>query len=148
MKSVMHRAAIAGALGLAAAGSVSASVSLPPVQNTGQVAYLSGGIGQDEAAALQAESRRWPLTLEFAVANKHRSEFAADVAVSVRDAKGREVLNTTSDGPFLLAKLKPGSYTVEASLAGKTMQRRIVVSAQHPNRVLLLWPSTVDRGIS
>ena len=38
-----------------------------------------GGIGQDESTAIEKACRQWPLTLEFAIRDKHHADFVADV---------------------------------------------------------------------
>jgi hypothetical protein len=121
-----------------------AATSLPLVQRSGAVEYLSGGIGVDESTAIESASRRWPLTLEFAIKDRQRADFAADVAVKVRDAKGHAVLDTTAGGPFLLAKLVPGAYTVDATLAGKTLHAKVNVQSGQPAKSVLVWPAGTD----
>lgn len=122
-----------------------AAMALPEAHRSGQVEFMSGGIGHDEAQAMQAEARHWPVTLEFAVNDRPRAEFAADVAVTVRDARGHTALATTGSGPFLLMKLAPGNYKVDATLRGQTLHRELRVQAGHPVQALLLWPQGLDR---
>ena len=73
----------------------------------------------------RTDSKQWPRTREFAINDKQRSDFAGDVAVKVHGAKGHAVLDTTAGGPVLLAKLPPGRYAVDATLAGKTLHARV-----------------------
>jgi hypothetical protein len=52
MTGIGARLAAAALLGCAAAGSLSAQDSaLPPVQHSGDISYLSGGVGKDESEA-------------------------------------------------------------------------------------------------
>ena len=109
MKASIRQAAAVAALGVALFGMASAQAAgAPPMHKVDGIWTISGGIGDGEAAAIQSEARHWPLTLEFAIKDKARSDYAADVNVNVRDAQGRTVLQTTSGGPFLLARLNPG----------------------------------------
>ena len=126
-------------LALAAAGAAAAQSALPPVQTAGGVEILSGGVGSDQAKAIEAEGRQWPLTLEFAVAGKLRADHAANVQVSVRTANG-QILQTTSQGPFLLLRLPPGQYDVSAQLDGKTLNQRITVAQGKPSKASFTWP--------
>jgi type IV secretory pathway TrbL component len=88
MKTPTRKAAPAALLGalLASGALAQASIPLPPVHTSGSVEYLSGGIGADESAAIRNASGQWPLTLEFAIKDRQRADFAADVKVRVLDA--------------------------------------------------------------
>ena len=126
--------------------SITRIVSLPPVQKSGAVEYLSGGIGLDESTAIKSASRQGPLSLVFSVQAAGKAEFASDVKLTIRDAKGAPVLETTASGPFLLAKLPPGSYSLRATLAGKLLERKVQVKAGSSVRVELVWPAGTNQG--
>jgi hypothetical protein len=149
MRNLIHKAAIATTLGtLIATGFAQAATALPPVHKSGDVEYLSGGIGRDESAAIEHASKGWPLTLEFAVKEKRRDEFAAGVRTIVRDAKGHAVLQTDSEGPFLLAGLEPGQYAIDATLAGKTLHEKVDVKRGQPAKAVFVWPAGTNEGRS
>lgn len=114
---------------------------LPPEQTQGAVTYVSGGIGQDEAQAFEAAAAQYPLALEFAIKHTPRAEYTADVHVVVTDAQGTRVLDTNSDGPFLLAKLPAGRYTVTAERHQQTLTRTVHVATHKPTHVMFLWPA-------
>ena len=123
------------------------AAALPAVQQQGAVTYLSGGVDIETAAAIQSEARRWPMMLEFAVKDKPVNDYLADVAVVVRDRRGVAVLETKSDGPFLLAHVEPGRYKIEATFAGKTLQGVVHVKAGEPSKGIFMWPTEyVSRG--
>lgn len=114
---------------------------LPAVRTSGKVKYLTGGVGKDESQVIKAESRHWPLALEFAVRARHgTAQFAADVDVLIRNAAGQEVLRARAEGPFLLARLEPGQYTVQATLAGQSQQKPVHIEKDRPLRLLISWP--------
>ena len=145
-------AMLAAGLLLAGAAQVRAQTqadsALPPVQKSGAVEYLSGGIGLDESTAIKSASRHWPLSLVFSVQAGGKAEFASDVKLEIRDAKGALVLEATASGPFLLAKLSPGSYSLRATLAGKTLVRKVQIKAGGSARVELVWPAGTNQGQS
>ena len=143
MTSMIYKAAVAAATSALVLGTAvaHAAVALPAVHKSGQVEYLSGGIGQDEAKAIESASRQWPLTLEFASKDKQKADFVADVNVSVRDAKGHVALKAIANGPFLLARLQPGRYTVDATFAGKTLHEKVLVKAGQPAKSVFEWPA-------
>lgn len=143
MKPLTRKAALIAALGLLAASSgyTQAMTGLPPVHKDGAVEYLSGGIGKDESMVVEKASHHWPLTLAFVQKGQQRAEYTADVAVLVRDAQGHTALQTKVDGPYLLARLAPGHYTVEATLANKTLHRKVDIKAGHMARETFVWPA-------
>ena len=112
---------------------------LPPEQTQGAVTYVSGGIGQDAARAFAAAAKQYPLTLEFAVRHKPRTQFIAAVPVQITDARGHTVLETRSDGPFLLAKLSAGYYTVTAEHQGQRLTKTVHIAPAKPAHLLFLW---------
>jgi hypothetical protein len=142
MKTIFKKTATIATISalLLSVGYAQAGTALPPIHHIGQVEYLSGGIGQDEAKAIEVNSKQWPLTLEFVVKNKQRAEYTADVRVVINDAKGHAALKTTTDGPFLLAKLAPGRYAVDAKMGGKTLHKSLEVAADHATKAIFEWP--------
>ena len=118
--------------------------NLPPVKTQGAVTYLSGGIGKDEARAVEAAAPKWPAVLEFVVKEKKSTEdaFLANVSVRIMDPAHHTVLATVSDGPFVLARLQPGRYRVEATIDGRTLTRSLQVAATGSTREVFVWPAS------
>jgi len=116
-----------------------ASGVLPAEHRQGEVAYLSGGIGEDEARLVEGMVGNYPLTLEFVVAARPRAEFTAGVKVLITDHAGKVVLETVSDGPFVLVKLPAGNYTVTADQHGQIKTRHVRVIDKRPGRVIFEW---------
>lgn len=126
----------------ALAGTAAAwSAPLPPLQTQGAVTYVSGGVGQDAAAAFQAAAKEWPAMFEFAARSGPHDDYLANVEVQVRDAQGHTVLDAVSDGPFLLARLGTGTYQVKATFGGKTLDRVLHVKAGQHAREVFVWPA-------
>jgi hypothetical protein len=122
------------------AGNYSAmSGKLPPEQTQGDVTYLMGGVGKEEAAALRRNEANFPVTLEFLKHAKPHAEYVSNVNVTIKDHEGKTMLNTVADGPLLLAKLPDGKYTVTASDDGISKERNIVVAARKPERIVFEW---------
>ena len=115
--------------------------ALPPMQTKGDLAWVSGGIGESQAKAFEHASPRYPLTLEFIVKPDRkgaRAEFTAAVPVKVTGKNGKELLSATSQGPFMLIELPHGRYTVIAEHHGKKIERHVVVGQAH-HRVVFEW---------
>jgi hypothetical protein len=111
--------------------------ALPPVRTQGDVTYLSGGIGSDETAAIKAAAPGYALTLQFSSAT---GAFLASVVVKITDADGTVVLDTTSEGPYLLVNLGPGRYTVDAMLDDVERTADVTIEAGSPQKRSLVWP--------
>ena len=122
--------------------------ALPEVQKSGAVEYLTGGVGLDESTAIKSASGQWPLSLVFSVQAGGRAQFASDVKLEIHDAKGALALDVTATGPYLLARLAPGSYTLRATLAGKTLERKVQVKKGASARVELVWPAGTNQSQS
>ena len=94
-------------------------VFMPQEHAQGNVTYLSGGIGVDEADMLRQQSANYPLTLELATAaGGPRDAYVSDARVDIRDGNGNPVLTTTTQGPLMLLRLPSGTYTVAVDWHG------------------------------
>ena len=127
----------AGLLGSSSA--FAAAAQLPAEHHQGSVAFLSGGIGKDEAKAFEGAEKGFPLALEFVDRVGKRDEFLAGTKVEVQDPHGKTVLSTIADGPFLLARLPSGRYAVAATYDSKTMTRHVVVDGKAGRAIVFEW---------
>lgn len=112
--------------------------SLPETQSQNGVTYLSGGVGEDQAKAIESAARNYSLMLTFAT--QKSGKYLADVKVNIADLKGRPVLDTVADGPMLLVKLQPGKYRVSAVSNDHTVDQTVRVASGHTTRVTMRWP--------
>ena len=117
--------------------SASANSDDAVVQKTpGGVSYVSGGVGTDSIDRLNSLARDFNLKLVFALTS---GSYVSDVKVAIADAKGRMILDTTSDGPWLLTRLPAGNYQVVATLSGNTVKRQVAVGAGKLRTVDFRW---------
>jgi hypothetical protein len=93
-----------------------------PVQ-VGDVVYVTGGVGDEERAALQAMRKDYNLEV---LSSRAKGEFAGEVRVAVLEKDGVKKLDAPA-GPMFYAKLPPGTYTVEATCEGVTKQQKVTV---------------------
>ncbi len=124
-----------------ALGAGSAVAALPAIRHQGEVAYLTGGVGQLESESILQAAPRFPLALEFVRKAAPHDEYLANVAVKVSDRRGRDLLDVTAEGPFLLARLPSGEYTVKATFEGRTLQRQVHVAEHASARTVFVWPA-------
>jgi hypothetical protein len=114
--------------------------NLPPAETQGAVTYRTGGIGQSEAAAMRQAEPNYPLSLEFAERAGPKNWFLANVEVTIKNQQGNTELRTFSDGPFLLARLPNGQYTVTATDNGRSETRHVTIAAGKSEHLVFMWP--------
>jgi len=107
----------------------------PRVRSIDGIEYLNGGAGDEARAAIDAERGAFPLRLVFSVAS---GAYVVADRVDISDAQGK-VFGVDHAGPMLLVKLPPGDYTVDASVGGRSEQRKVRV-ARETTTVNLRWP--------
>lgn len=133
------RGLLAGALMICCAAAQAETAPVPPTQTQNGIEYVTGGIGSPEAAAMKALASQYPLSLTFAKRSQGHEVFVASVAVKILDAAEATVLEVQSDGPYLLARLAPGTYTVAATYRAKPMTRRVTITPYSPVEVAMVW---------
>lgn len=106
---------------------VAQAQTLPQVRSQGAIEYVTGGVGKDEADALKQASGDYSLMLELASSGptpegRTTGAYVSDASIVIRDAQGREVLNTRTDGPLLLVRLPAGKYSITADWNGVRKQ--------------------------
>jgi hypothetical protein len=115
------------------------STAAPQVKTAGEISYLSGGVGGSEREQLRAREKEFNLKLVFSLV---QGKYVANVKVVVSDTKGRRLLEHVADGPFFMARLPAGEYSVAATYAGKTQTRKIGVAANRLRTEYLRWSGT------
>lgn len=108
----------------------------PTLQRQGDVAYVSGGIGEVGQAQTQALGRDMNLQMVFA---QRDGSYLAQVDVAVADGRGNTVLDVDASGPLLYAQLPPGRYQVTATAQGKPIRRSVEVPARGQHIERFLW---------
>lgn len=100
------------------------------------VPYISGGAGADERQELLAKEREYNLKI---VAADKSGDYLAGVQVVIESARKQRVLDTTMDGPILLVKLAPGTYTIRATSETRTLTRTVTIGAQGLRQAHFRW---------
>jgi len=111
------------------------AVAATPSQAQVPVAAVSGGVTEEERDRLNALAQDYNLKIVMATRS---GAYLADVAVAVRDESGRPVLETRADGPWVLARLPAGRYSIEGSANGATVRKTVAVGPAQ-TRVDLRW---------
>ncbi len=113
-----------------------AFAELVPVQQ-GAVTYITGGIGDDEIAAMKASIGAYNLLISDA---EKDGSYTAGIDVTIRDGHGQIVLSAKNTGPLLYVKLPPGDYTLDALYHGVESVRDVTIGPKHPTEANFIWP--------
>jgi hypothetical protein len=108
------------------------------VKTAGGVPYVSGGVGTDSIDRLSSLAGDFNLKLVFAMKS---GDYVSDVKVAIADAAGKTLLDTTSDGPWLLTRLPAGRYQIVATFAGNSVKRQVAVGSAKLVTVDFRWAS-------
>ena len=125
-------------LGAASLVPVANAIGDESVQTAGRVTYVSGGVGTASLDRLSSLARDFNLKLVFALKS---GDYVSDVKVTIADAAGKQLLDTTSEGPWFLAKLPAGKYQIVATFAGNAEKRTVTVGAEKLRTVDFRWGS-------
>ena len=131
-------------LGLAAMGvAVLAAAQTPPekVITLNSVSFVSGGVGVDSEERLKAREKEFNLKLVFTLVE---GNYLADIGVTVKDAAGKTLVEHLADGPFFMAKLPAGAYTVAVSNNGRTQSRKVTVRTDRLRSEYFRWKSNPE----
>src|ERR1700694_1022688 len=103
------------------------------------VPYLSGGAGADAREELLAREKEYNLKI---IAAEKSGDYLANVKVVIESARKEQVLDTTMEGPILLAKLAPGTYTIRATSDGQTLTQTVTIPAQGLRQADFRWANS------
>ncbi|HEV7822488.1 MAG TPA: carboxypeptidase-like regulatory domain-containing protein [Burkholderiales bacterium] len=120
-----------------------ADSNVAPAQGAqGNVSFITGGVGEDEAAAMKNAAAGYPLELQFVQKALPRDEFLADVKVRITDRSRNVVLDAVATGPYFLAKLPAGNYQIEADHSGVVKRHNVDVRPGRHARAVFVWAAT------
>jgi len=112
-------------------------ITLTGPARAADVPFISGGAGADERADLQAKEKDYNLKV---VAAATSGDYLADVWVVVESAAKKNLLETKMEGPILLAKLPPGTYTIKATYGPSTQTKTVNIPGQGLREAAFRWP--------
>jgi hypothetical protein len=97
---------------------------------------MSGGIGLESRERLRAKQDSYNLMVLLAQSDGH---YLGGADITISDRSGKSLLITQVKGPWLLVKLPPGDYTVDAKARNAVQRARVVVAENGLKRVRLTW---------
>jgi hypothetical protein len=108
----------------------------------GTAPAVSGGVSLNARDTLRGAESNANVKLVFAL---NTGNYVSDVQVKVTDSAGRTVIEDTSNGPWLLARLPAGSYTANATYNGHTVTQKFSVGKSGLRTAQFRWPASVEQ---
>jgi len=122
---------------LVTAGSVFGQI--PPTQHSEGIAYISGGVGEEETVAILAEAKQWPLLLELSQIENGRGVWIFGAKIKLINAAQKTIFNAQADGPYMLLNPEPGEYVIQASYQGVEQKRSVSIKANSSQKISIFW---------
>lgn len=107
--------------------------------DTNLYVVASGGVGDEERAAMQSQAGRYSMRMIFSESN---GQYIVADHVSLRK-QGAEVMSMNNAGPLLYAQIPPGQYALTVSYRGVTQTRNVSIGSRSGD-VHMTWPVTLD----
>ncbi len=121
--------------GLAFQVSASEMVGSKAMETDAGIMYMTGGVGIDSRAQMDKAADHYNLKVVVASAS---GAYLADAMITIKNAAGKVVLKTMTDGPWLLVKLPKGTYSVMAAIDDHQKTREVSVSS-HLKSITFHW---------
>lgn len=112
---------------------------LPNTQYSDGVAYISGGVGEEESAAILSEAKQWPVMLELSQIENGRGIWIFGAKTKITNAKHKLIFDAQADGPYMLINIEPGDYVLQASYQGAEQKRALTVKAGQSQKISIFW---------
>ncbi|MDN5939903.1 MAG: carboxypeptidase-like regulatory domain-containing protein [Salinisphaera sp.] len=100
--------------------------------------YVTGGVGDAEQAVMSSRFDTYSYKLVNVVSGPEAA-FVSNVHVVIINDKGKKLLETTTDGPWLIANLSPGKYSIKATFDETTKTRDMVLHDGAHERMVIDW---------
>ena len=133
-----------GQRGVVTGGSPDGGVALKSdaAQANASVPTVSGGVSVNARDNLRSNAPAHNVKMVFSL---NTGNYVSDVQVKVTDKSGQTVIDEVSNGPWLMAKLQPGSYTATATYNGKAVTQKFSVGKSGVRTANFRWPASVEQ---
>jgi hypothetical protein len=136
-------AALAGLATTAATASIGSipprfAENVPEPRKAGPLTYISGGTEVQRANAVKRAAHQYPLELVFVEKSGKREKHLVNMPVRITDDSGRVMFDGQSEGPYFLARLPKGRYTVSTRWDAWCFSREVRIGNDR-QRVVFAW---------
>ena len=141
-----QKAGTQGARGVVTGGTSDGGIALHSDaargQGQGMAPSVSGGVSLNARDTLRGSESNANIKMVFAL---NTGNYVSDVQVKVTDSSGKTVIQDTSNGPWLLARLPAGTYTAVASYNGHPVTHKFSVGKSGMRTAQFRWPASVEQ---
>ena len=101
------------------------------------LSYMTGGIGEEDAAIMRANAKKFTLNLVFSEGTSGQS--VTDVNVNIYNEQSETVFRIVGSKPMLYVNLPAGTYTILANNNGQKLRHKFTVEENVNQRIILNW---------
>lgn len=126
---------------------VQAAYAQPPktITTPNGIAYMSGGIGEEEVLEMRLHAKKFTLNLLFSEGTSGR--WVTDVNVNVYNQNDERVFRIVGAKPLLYINLPAGTYTILANNNGEKLRHKLTIEDSVNQKVILNWKDTVEEDM-
>lgn len=96
------------------------------IMTSGGVVFVSGGIGDEEMEMLKSREHEFNVKIMLSAP---KGEFVSNITLRILDNKDTPLVGIPDAGPYVYAKMQPGTYFIETTGAsGEKKKDKIVVT--------------------
>jgi hypothetical protein len=121
-----------------------AEFPLPEAREEAGISYITGGIGEEELAALKQVRGDYNFHATSTFAD---GAFSGSTVLTIADRDGNELLSTEI-GPVFYANLPTGSYIITAMQHGKEKTQRVSIRNGKPVTLNFAWAGSEGKPYS
>lgn len=105
------------------------------------LAYMTGGIGEEDAGTMRAQAKNFTLNLLFSEGTSGR--WVTDVNVNIYNVQSQSIFRIVGSKPMLYVNLPAGTYTILANNAGQKLRHKITIEDNVNQRIILNWKDSL-----
>ena len=105
------------------------------------VAYITGGIGEEQKAEMKAHAKAFNVHLLFSEGISGRA--VTDLNVDIYSETDEQVFRVINAKPLLYVQLPAGTYTILANNAGQRLRHKFTLVEGEPQKIILNWKDSL-----
>ena len=124
----------------------SALRDLPKTRSTSTgIAYMTGGIGEEEVAVMKPQAKKFTLNLLFSEGIVGR--WVTDINVNIYDEASNLVFRIVGAKNVLYVNMPAGTYTILANNNGQKLRHKVTLEDNVNQKVVLNWKDLANNQI-